>query len=41
MSAPALTGSLDGIGTGSGLAFAVGNSTDTSTGMPIVLASCD
>ncbi|MGA8636309.1 MAG: hypothetical protein WB805_15870 [Candidatus Dormiibacterota bacterium] len=41
VSAPALTGSLDGIGTGSGLAFAVGNSTDTGTGVPIVLASCD
>jgi hypothetical protein len=41
VTAPALTGSLDGIGTGSGLAFAVGNSNDIGTGVPIVLASCD
>jgi hypothetical protein len=38
---PALTGSLNGIGTGSGLAFAVGNNNDIGTGVPIVLASCD
>jgi hypothetical protein len=38
---PALTGSLNGIGTGSGLAFAVGNSNEAGTGVPIVLASCD
>jgi hypothetical protein len=38
---PALTGSLNGIGTGSGLAFAVGNTNDIGTGVPIVLASCD
>ena len=38
---PTLTGSLNGIATGSGLAFAVGNSNETGTGVPIVLASCD
>jgi hypothetical protein len=38
---PTLTGALNGIGTGSGLAFAVGNSTGDNTGVPVVLASCD
>jgi hypothetical protein len=38
---PALTGSLNHIATGSGLAFAVGNSNGTGTGVPIVMASCD
>jgi hypothetical protein len=38
---PAVTGALNGIGTGSGLAFAVGNTADTSTAQPIVMASCD
>jgi hypothetical protein len=39
--APALTGSLTGIGTGSGRAFAVGGTNAAGTGEPIVLASCD
>jgi hypothetical protein len=40
VSAPVLDGYLDGIGTGDGLAFAVGYPSSFS-GQPIVLASCD
>jgi hypothetical protein len=38
---PALTGSLNDIATGFGLAFAVGNTNEALSGVPIVLASCD
>jgi hypothetical protein len=38
---PAVNGALNGIGTGSGLAFAVGSTMGSGRSQPIVMASCD
>jgi hypothetical protein len=38
---PNIAGILQGIGTGFGLAFAVGVPLDTDTPQPVVMASCD